>query len=132
VIAAQGVLAGNAPDEIAGIVAHFQPAEVPLTDGHLGSPVGWLAALLPEGANVWFTALIDSAAMAARVQRGPVPVSMEIGGLGVKPARDGHSVPFLAAAPAFRGNRFRPGWVLLAVAVVDQPARLGSALWLVS
>jgi hypothetical protein len=66
----QGVLASNTPDEIAGIVAHFRTAEVPLTEGHLSSPVGWVQALLPDGANLWFTAAITDAPMAARVRCG--------------------------------------------------------------
>jgi hypothetical protein len=133
VIPVVGVLAGNTAEQAAYMLANFGgPDEVPVLDRHLGTPVGWIRAVMPDGPNVWFSARVHDATLAERIRRGPVPVSMEIGGLGVKPVRDGISVPFLIAGPAYRGNRFRPGWVLLAVAVLgegEQPLRPGSALW---
>lgn len=132
-----GVLRDLEPDLVTGVVAHFAPAEAPVVDGHLGRPVGTVARVLGEGRNVWFVAEIDDPAIAHRLARGPVAVSIEAEGLGVRTRIDepGLALPTLAPATSYRGTRGRLGWVLLAVAVMrdgDASARPGSVLWAVA
>lgn len=130
---AVGVLRRNTPQELAGIRARFEPDAVPLVDGHLGRPVGWVRDLMVDGSDIWLVCATDDGPMGARLRRGPIAASAEIQGVGVvfDPAGDGQRIPGLMPSTSYRG-KLGSGWTLLAVALLPPgvpPARPGSAMW---
>ena len=136
-ISAVGVLRDNSPAALAGIIGNFDgPDLVPLLPHHhSGDVVGWLQGVLERGSDVWFIAHVTDDAMAERLRRGPVDVSLELSGdrtVRVPANFTGQVLPGgVWGFPHYRG-RLGPGWTLTGVAILregEPPGAKGSGMW---
>lgn len=122
---------GRAPhtvDQLRSMVANFRVGTVPIVSRHGGSLLGWVDMLWVEGRDLAFAGSVTADAdLARRLREGRVPVSIETLGPPEYMARA--LAPRVARNSYFRGATGVASVILCGIAIAQNPAAPGSAMW---